>query len=555
MTLISLADEPRAERDPLRPAWVLQSDLGQFEREGFLGPMRVFTPAQCRQIARYLKSGGHPPAADWDKGRAVHERFLYELAMHPAIRRVVTTVLGDHVALWGASAVVRAPGVRHPWHSDIESSAPGGGFVTVWVGLEGTTRQSSLQLISRSHTLNRTVQQCRAERGIRRDEATPEYLLDLVRQDEPEAVLVQADMTNGDALVFDGRLWHGSHNGRRRGRRLALLLQYAAVDRPVRIPDFSQLDWPFRFHAEPRPAVILISGSDTSAANRVVAPPAPEPSHHSPTRPMITTVIHQFPLAADHPQGEAWRVWPAFRGPTSILSAMSCHASLLQPGHRPHPPHAHGDEELLVPLAGEVELEIPDGTDDPSPRIERMGPGSFVYYPRGQHHTIRNCGRSPAAYVMFKWSARTLNYPVGLPPLGTTVQHFGAMHAPRSAPPFHTTRLLEAPTDYLGTLHAHLTVLQAGAGYTPHIDAYDVAIVTLDGTVETLGNRVAPYSVIYYAAGERHGMRNVGPTPARYLVFEFRAPALLGGLARSPLRRVLRLGRRVVRGITTAVSR
>lgn len=33
---------------------------------------------------------------------------------------------------------------------------------------------------------------------------------------------------------------------------------------------------------------------------------------------------------------------------------------------------------------------------------------------------------------------------------------------------------------------------------------------------------VAP-SVIYYQAGEPHGMRNVGRQPARYLVFEFHA--------------------------------
>jgi quercetin dioxygenase-like cupin family protein len=261
---------------------------------------------------------------------------------------------------------------------------------------------------------------------------------------------------------------------------------------------------------------------------------------------MITTALHQFSLAIDQPQAEAWRVLPAFRGPTPTIAAMSCHASVLQPGHRPHPPHAHGDEELLIPLGGDLELEIPETRDDPSPRIERVARGSFAYYPRGQYHTLRNCGRSPAAYVMFKWSARAASRPGVLPPLGTTMQHFDTITVPRAAPPFYTYRLLEAPTEYLGTLHAHLTVLQAGAGYAPHVDAYDVAIVTLEGTVETLGHRVPPQSVIYYAAGERHGMRNVGSTPARYLVFEFRAPVPLGPLAHSPLRRVLRFGRRAL---------
>ena len=52
----------------------------------------------------------------------------------------------------------------------------------------------------------------------------------------------------------------------------------------------------------------------------------------------------------------------------------------------------------------------------------------------------------------------------------------------------------------------------------------DVVIVVLSGKVETLGRIVEPYGVIYYAAGEPHGMRNAGDGVARYLVFEFHAP-------------------------------
>lgn len=82
-------------------------------------------------------------------------------------------------------------------------------------------------------------------------------------------------------------------------------------------------------------------------------------------------------------------------------------------------------------------------------------------------------------------------------------------------------RLFEGPTAYLGKLHAHVTDLQPGAGYPPHKDKYDVAILVFSGTVETLGKTVGPGGSIYYAAGESHGMRNVGDEPTRYLVFEF----------------------------------
>jgi hypothetical protein len=73
----------------------------------------------------------------------------------------------------------------------------------------------------------------------------------------------------------------------------------------------------------------------------------------------------------------------------------------------------------------------------------------------------------------------------------------------------------------LRKLHSHLTTLAPGGGYDAHVDAHDVAILTLAGTVETMGHRVGPHSVIYYAGGEPHDMRNVGDEPAAYLVFEF----------------------------------
>jgi mannose-6-phosphate isomerase-like protein (cupin superfamily) len=492
----------------------------QFARDGYLGPIPVFTQTECRRIADYLRRKPTPAPAGWDKARAVHERFLYELATSPALLAPITEFLGDDVILWGASAVRRVPGQVHPWHCDIESCAPEGGFVTVWVGVEHTSRDSALQVIARSHRIGQTVQEARREAGIGRELATPEAMLQLARERESEAELFWPDMRNGEALYFDGRLWHGSDNRRRTGERVALIFQYAAVDRPVRIPDFSQLDWPFRFRKVPRPPVILVRGSDRAEVNRVV--PAPPPL--SAGTAMVETAIHTFDL----PVGEAkpakpWQVFNAFRGPTRTCTDMSCHASVLVGGHVPHPPHHHVEEELLIALHGEVDLTIPRGPSDASPRKERLRPGSFVYYPAWQYHTIRNPGSAPVGYVMFKWHAPLTG---AANQIGVDVLRPEDVAAPAGAPPFWTHRIFEGPTGCLGKLHAHLTVLAPGAGYAPHRDAYDVAIVTLSGTVETLGQSVGPQSVIYYGAGELHGMRNPGQEPARYLVFEFHAPGV-----------------------------
>ncbi len=410
----------------------------------------------------------------------------------------------------------------HPWHTDIESSAPEGGFVSVWIGVEHTSHETSLQVISGSHRLGRSVQEVRAERGIAREEAGPDVLLRIAREDDPEACIVVPDMTDGDALFFDGRLWHGTNNRRARGERVALLLQYAAADRVVRIPDWKQLDWPFRLREVPLPPVVPVRGTPQRAVNCVVAPPPPASSG---TTAPVRTIVHAFDLDAavcGEPPQHPWQPFPAFSGRTPVCDVISCHASVLAPGHSPHAPHAHAEEEILIALRGEAELVVPSEPSDPEPRVERLLPGSLVYYPAWQLHTIRNPGREPIAYLMFKWQRPWREEPHSSE---TRIEHFGAQHV-EGLGSFRSRLLFETPTDYLGKLHAHVTLLEPSAGYEPHGDVHDVAILTLEGTVETLSQPVGPGSVVFYGAGEPHGMLNTGPGPARYLVFEFHPPGV-----------------------------
>jgi mannose-6-phosphate isomerase-like protein (cupin superfamily) len=512
---------------------------GSFQRDGYLGPVRLFDAAECRRIAAYLARTDLPAPAEWGKGRAVREPVLHGLATRPELLALVRSILGDDVILWGASAVMRGPGDVHPWHSDIESSAPDGRFVTVWIGIENTSRESALQVISRSHLLGKTVQEARLERGLKREEATPEAMLGSVKARHPDAELIQADMTNGDALLFDGRLWHGSDNTRQEGRRVALLFQYAAAECAVRIPDLSQLDWPFKLQESPLPPVIAVAGSAVQGPNRIVPAPAPDARD----LPMLVTAVHEVVLPLENPPHE-WQAFPGFRGATRTLAEMSCHASVLAPGHSPHPPHAHQEEEILIPLHGEVELVIARSPGDRSPRIERLSPGSFVYYPAGQHHTIRNSGSAPVGYLMFKWRAGGKG---ASGQLGTTIVHHAALEPPAEAPPFWTRPLLDGPTAQLGKLHSHLTVLAPGGTYEAHADPYDVAFVVLSGTIETIGATAGPRTVLYCAADESHGMRNPGTEAARYLVFEFHPPAGAHDASARPF--VVRAGKRLLRPV------
>ncbi len=397
-----------------------------FARDGFLGPVRLFTAAQCRVIADHLRNDP-PPPADWRKDRAVSDRFFYELATGPALLSRLRPLLGDNIILWGASAVQRKPGQVHVWHSDMETAAPDGRFASVWIGIENTSFASSLQLIGRSHSFGKCIQQVAQEKGFRRGEASAETVLAWARELDAEAEFLQPPVSDGEALLFDGRLWHGSHNARRHGRRTALLLQYAADDTPVRIPDFTRLEWPFHYLATPRPPAILVSGRSNGEINHLVAPPPPSPKQLT----VLSSAVHSLPLPLNENSEKGWRSHHVLRGCSPALELMGCHASILSAGRSPHLPHAHAEEELIIMLDGEADLIISDGPHVEGARVEKIRPGSFVYYPPFQHHTLRNSGTAPITHLMFKWrvggsSARRR--------LATTIFHFGDLFPDRLKP-------------------------------------------------------------------------------------------------------------------------
>jgi mannose-6-phosphate isomerase-like protein (cupin superfamily) len=233
---------------------------------------------------------------------------------------------------------------------------------------------------------------------------------------------------------------------------------------------------------------------------------------------MISSQVTPVALPLAEQPGGGWQPYQLFGGPTAVVDYMNCHVSVLSGGHCPHPPHVHDEEELLIILDGEAELVISDKASANGARMERVRPGSFAYYPAHQHHTIRNGGTAPVTYMMFKW--RVAGTKPAQNPLGTGVFQYGSDDE-KAVTGWEIEKVMEGPTEFLGKLHCHLSRLAPGAGYEPHVDAYDGAIIVLSGRVESLGQEAGPYDVIYFAAGEKHGMRNVGSKPARYLVFEF----------------------------------
>ncbi len=490
-------------------------DTASFSREGFAGPGRVMDAAEAHLIGAAFDTS-HPGPLLWSKGGAAAWRLLRDLSIRRSILAPVLDVLGSNVVLWGASQVISPPGHIHLHHVDIETADPVSRSVSVWIGLEGTSRESSLRLVARSHRFGVPIQQVALNHGRRRGEYGEEEILEWAGEWDPSAAVVTLDISDGEAIWFDGHLWHGSHNVTTSTRR-ALLLQYAAATTPIRIPDLSSLEWPFSLHDAPRPPCLVVAGEADMATNDLV--------------PVPPVVGAEAPISAwtgplprlDPDIASGFRPNHLFRGQTGNIATLTCHVSTLATGRSPHAPHTHAEEEVLIMLGGEAELTY---DDDRGRSTRRATPDTVAYYPSGRAHTISAVGGSTAHYLMFKWTgSRRLS----TPRLEASV-HYPARPTGVGDEGFRAVPVFEGGTDFLLTLHAHRSELDPGAGYEPHVDAHDVGLVLLEGQVDTLGTTLVAPALCFVAGGVPHGIRNSGPDPARYLVVEFHgnAPEPLG---------------------------
>jgi quercetin dioxygenase-like cupin family protein len=93
-------------------------------------------------------------------------------------------------------------------------------------------------------------------------------------------------------------------------------------------------------------------------------------------------------------------------------------------------------------------------------------------------------------------------------------------------------QVFRAPTATLDELELHVTTLAAGdTPHPPHKHPDEEVIIIREGTVEAMvggqTRRLGPGSVIFQAADQLHGIRNVGDVPAVYHVIKWNSPGML----------------------------
>ena len=243
------------------PQRLTAEQVAQFNREGYLRPIKIFDSAEIAAIrsyfddllARTLAAGGDSYSISTAHLR--HGR-VYDLLTDARIVGYVKDLIGGNVIGWGSHFFCKLPGDgrRVSWHQDASywpltpSKA-----VTVWLAIDDATVENAcMRLIPGSHWFGHLTYSL-----TENDEGN---VLNQVVPVEQLAAPVDDELRAGEISIHSDLLVHGSEPNQSARRRCGLTLRYGPAD--VR----AGLGWNAKG--------VVVSGSDPSAhwAN----PPRPE---------------------------------------------------------------------------------------------------------------------------------------------------------------------------------------------------------------------------------------------------------------------------------------
>jgi quercetin dioxygenase-like cupin family protein len=85
---------------------------------------------------------------------------------------------------------------------------------------------------------------------------------------------------------------------------------------------------------------------------------------------------------------------PIFNGKSGTTgSYFETHATSLDPGQSPHPPHQHKHDELFLVRSGSLDFTVNGQTT-------RLGPGSVALAANNDLHGVKNVGNETAEYFV-----------------------------------------------------------------------------------------------------------------------------------------------------------
>ena len=208
-------------------------------------------------------------------------------------------------------------------------------------------------------------------------------------------------------------------------------------------------------------------------------------------------------------------------GKTFALSYFEIHASTLEPGKAPHPPHVHDDyEELIIVKEGEVKITI-------AGKSKILGPGSIAFAMPGDEHGIENAGNTQATYFILKYKGKTpMNMERAKQAGGSFMLDWNELTT-RNTGKGYRRDFFNKATSQLNQFEMHTTALNADSvSHAPHTHVQEEIILILRGTVEMYINgnlhKGAAGDLYFISSNVPHALKNIGKEQCEYFAFQWR---------------------------------
>ncbi len=256
------------------------AQIADFERDGYLFPLRAFSAAEARGYRDALE------AYEAETGDAIHSnmrhkvhllfRWADEIVHHPRILDAVADILGPDLLCWTTNFFIKEAGdpAFVSWHQDstywgLEPSD----VVTAWVAFtDAPVESGAMKFLPGSHKYDQIAH---------RDTYAAENLLTRgqeIEMEVDEAQAVDVPLEAGEFSLHHIRLVHGSEPNTTPDRRIGLAIRYIPTYvRQVKIDDSATLvrgrDCHGNFEHEPRPAADLDAAAlaaHTTAMQRMI---------------------------------------------------------------------------------------------------------------------------------------------------------------------------------------------------------------------------------------------------------------------------------------------
>ncbi len=214
------------------PRRLTREQVEGFNRDGFVRPVPIFSPAEIADIRTYfddLLAQTLAAGKDSYSISSAHLKYgpVYDLLTDPRIVQCVCDLLGEHVVGWGSHFFCKMPhdGKSVAWHQDASYwPLTPTKAVTVWLAIDDAdTENACMRFIRGSHHFGHLTY---------RPSSSEEHnvLNQTIENPEQYGEPVDDILRAGEVSLHSDLLLHGSEANDSDRRRCGLTLRYAAAD-------------------------------------------------------------------------------------------------------------------------------------------------------------------------------------------------------------------------------------------------------------------------------------------------------------------------------------